>query len=197
MRRIGTGARRVLWIGGIHGNEPEGKQATAALADAFDQAGLGASVTLTILEDANPDGRALGTRENANHVDLNRNFPASNFDSSTPEYGRTPLSQPESTVIDGLLRSEKPDLVIVCHSWPGKQFINYDGPAAGIAQRWSTLSGMPIEQSEDITPTPGSLGSYVGVTQGKPILTVEFKRGLDPAAAWTLAHDAALDVIAH
>jgi hypothetical protein len=32
-------------------------------------------------------------------------------------------------------------------------------------------------------PTPGSLGNYLGVDQQIPILTIEFERGQDEAAA--------------
>ena len=85
--QVGHGPRRVLWIGGIHGDEPQGSVATASLAAAFDAAGLGATTTLTILEDDNPDGRALERVDNANGVDLNRNFPATNFDTQDPQAG--------------------------------------------------------------------------------------------------------------
>src|SRR6201999_1459276 len=69
--RIGYGPRRVLWIGGTHGNERQGAVATADLPAAFEGAGLARDVTLWILEDENPDGSAANTRYNANGVDLN------------------------------------------------------------------------------------------------------------------------------
>ena len=76
---VGHGPRKVLFIGGIHGDEAEGSVAAAKLPEAFLAAGLSDAVTLTILEDANPDGRAAGTRGNANGVDVNRNFPGIEF----------------------------------------------------------------------------------------------------------------------
>ena len=90
-RTLGHGPRKVLFIGGIHGDETEGAYSTAELPAAFEAAGLADAVTLTILEDANPDGRAAGTRDNANGVDINRTFPAKNFDTSN---GGEPVSQP-------------------------------------------------------------------------------------------------------
>src|SRR5690606_36688533 len=66
VRTVGHGPRRVLFVGGIHGNEPEGIVVTESLPEAFSAAGLNEIATLTILEDANPDGRAAGTRGNAN-----------------------------------------------------------------------------------------------------------------------------------
>jgi protein MpaA len=192
---IGRGPRRVLWIGGIHGNEPEGRIATeqlpvtlAAVPGALDR------VTLTIVEDINPDGRALDIRTNANGVDLNRNFPAKNFKPHRM-FGITPLSQPESRVLHDLVVELSPHLMIVAHSWRGSWFINYDGPARSFAQKFSELSGYPVQASEDISPTPGSLGSWVGIELGLPILTLEYLRGREVWEAWRETRDAILGVI--
>ena len=191
------GPRKVLWIGGIHGDEPQGIMATRALPGAFGAAGLGHRVTLTILEDDNPDGRALHTRDNANHVDLNRNFPARNFDATNPEYGSTALSQPESRALYNLIQQVCPELVIACHAFRGDQLINFDGPGAVIAAQFSALSGLRVEPSGDLgAGTPGSLGSLVRVDRRTVILTIEFLRGSDPSADWKKIQDAVLAVVA-
>ena len=194
--QVGHGPRKVLWIGGIHGDEPQGTVATDSLATAFNQADLQNRVTLTILEDDNPDGRALHTRDNANHVDLNRNFPARNFDNTNPEYGRTPLSQPESRALYDLIQRGSPSLVISCHASRGHEFINYDGPGKALAARFSNLSGFPVEASNALGfGTPGSLGSLVGIDRGTPILTIEFLRDSSPTDDWNVIRQAALSVI--
>jgi hypothetical protein len=170
--------------------------ATQSLPAAFLAAGLDGRVTLTVLEDANPDGRARGTRGNANGVDVNRNFPAANFDSRDPLFGGAPLSQPEAHAIATLLDEVQPDLVVVCHSWRGRSFINYDGPAVTLAERFASLSGLPVEASGDLgVTTPGSLGSFVGIDRQTPILTVELLRGTDPTRAWDQIRSASLAVI--
>lgn len=184
MRSLGHGPRHVLFIGGIHGDEPEGAYTTAQLPDAFSQAGLGDAVTLTIIEDANPDGRAAGTRGNANGVDVNRNFPASNFDAGNPANGSTPLSQPEAVAVVAAIDRTTPNLIIVAHAWAGKQFINFDGPAREIAERFSATSGLKVEASNEFAPTPGSLGSYAGRGRGIPLLTIEVLKGSDPKQVW-------------
>ncbi|UUO01148.1 DUF2817 domain-containing protein [Mycolicibacterium novocastrense] len=163
-RSFGHGPRTVLFIGGIHGDETEGVYTTKQLPGAFEAADLGDDVTLTILEDANPDGRAASSRGNANGVDVNRNFPASNFDTGNPEYGETPLSQPESKTLVDVIDRSRPDLVIVSHAWAGDQFINFDGPARGLAERFSASSGFPVQASSAFASTPGSLGPTLGVT---------------------------------
>src|SRR5262245_9992683 len=54
---FGRGPRRVLWIGGIHGDEREGERATAELPAAFlAEPGARERVTLIVIEDLNPDG---------------------------------------------------------------------------------------------------------------------------------------------
>ncbi|MEZ5142257.1 MAG: M14 family zinc carboxypeptidase [Acidimicrobiales bacterium] len=193
---VGHGPRTVLFVGGIHGDEAEGAYATAELAGAFTAAGLADAVTLTIIEDANPDGRAAATRGNANGVDINRNFPASNFDTTNPSYGRSPLSQPESRALHDTIERVDPDLVLVAHSWPDRAFVNYDGPARALAERFAAASGLPVEESSEIAPTPGSLGSYVGRDRGTPILTIELRKGSDPQADWERIRGAVLAAIA-
>src|SRR5205823_12662179 len=69
MKRFGHGRFKVLWLGGIHGDEIEGSVATAELPAAFAAAGLADRVTLTVIWDANPDGRAAHSRVNAHGVD--------------------------------------------------------------------------------------------------------------------------------
>jgi protein MpaA len=180
-----------LFIGGIHGDEPEGAYTTEQLPAAFADAGLADAVTLTIIEDANPDGRAAHTRGNSRGVDVNRNFPAKNFD---PANG-TPLSESESRAVKETIDRIGPALVIVSHAWAGKQFVNFDGPARELADRFSAASGMPVEGSSEFAPTPGSLGSYFGRDRGIAILTIESLRGSDPKVVWDKIRTALLQAI--
>ena len=194
-RTFGHGPRIVLFVGGIHGDEAEGAYTTEHLPAAFEAADLSDVVTLTILEDANPDGRAAGTRGNANGIDVNRNFPATNFDTANPANGGTPLSQPESRALVDVIDRIHPNLVMVAHSWVGNQFINFDGPARELAERFSASSGLPVEASNEFAPTPGSLGSYVGRDRGIPVLTIEVLKGSDPQAVWDKLQPALLQAI--
>ena len=192
VQTLGHGPRKVLFVGGIHGDEPEGAYTTAQLPAAFTDAGLADTVTLTILEDANPDGRAAGTRDNANGVDINRTFPASNFD---PSNGGSPLSQPESRALFDTINRVQPGLVLVAHSWAGHNFVNFDGPARTIAERFAASSGLPVVETSSFAPTPGSLGSYVGRDRGTPLLTIEVLKGSDQKAVWEQIREALLQAI--
>lgn len=195
VRTVGTGPRKVLFIGGIHGDEPEGAHTTAELAEAFKAEGLENAVTLTILENANPDGRAKKQRPNDHGVDLNRNFPATNFKPSK-ETGEKPLSEPESVAVANLIDRVRPDLIMVMHSWKDAHFINFDGPAYDLAQRFSATSGLELRSSGQIPATPGSLGSYAGVDLKIAMLTVELEKGSDGVADWVKIRQAVLDAIA-
>ena len=196
VRTIGHGPRKILWIGGVHGDEQEGRVATARLPGAFAAVPfLGERVTLTILEDGNPDGTARGTRANATGVDLNRNFPAQNYVSGRKRFGKQALSQPEAKAIYDLILEVDPDLTFAIHSWSGDHFINYDGPARRDARLFAALSGYRVRGSDTFHATPGSLGSWLGVDRGKALLTLEYRKGRDPDAAWEETKRAILAVV--
>ncbi len=191
---LGHGPRRVLWIGGIHGDEREGARATAVLPAAFlSEPDAAERVTLLVIEDLNPDGTARKTRGNARGIDLNRNFPAANFRASAHD-GREPLSEPESLALFELLTSWQPELVLVAHSWPDAQFVNYDGPARELAERFAARAGLEMRESRELAPTPGSLGSWSN-ERGLALLTLEYRRGTRPEEAWTLTRAAILEAI--
>ncbi len=199
-RELGTGPIRVLWIGGIHGDETEGALATEELPAAFlADPLLVAAVTLTLVEDLNPDGRAAGTRRNARGVDLNRNYPANNYRPGGDRGGEA-LCEPEARALSELVRDLHPALVMVMHSWGRRPtgpsaFVNFDGPATAVADVFSGVSGYPVVPSEDIHGTPGSLGSWIGIDMGIPILTVEYERGRDPRLCWEQTRAAILAVL--
>ena len=190
----GAGSLRVYVIGGIHGDETEGRSALESLKS---QARAGA--TLRIVRDLNPDGTAFRRRGNASGYDLNRNWPAANFEPGSTG-GPAPLSEPETRAIATDLRAFRPDLVLVLHSIAVGPVVNYDGPADRLAEAFAGAARRvnPRWQVEpDLGyPTPGSLGSYLGVDRNLPILTIEFERGQDEASASTALHAGLAAVIA-
>lgn len=180
MRSASVDAPRVLIVGGIHGDEPEGLGALPALRAALVNT---APATILFIEDLNPDGTARRTRGNANAVDLNRNWPTANF-AARSRHGSRPLSEPESRFLFQQINEFRPSAIIVYHSARSGPFVNFDGPAEHMAKafadaahasdpRWHVRASMGY-------PTPGSLGTWAGVERQIPILTVEFARGHDP-----------------
>lgn len=177
----GSGPLRVYLVGGMHGDETEGHSALEAIRSQPD-----AAVTLRIIRDLNPDGTAAHRRANARGHDLNRNWPASNFKPGATG-GPGPLSEPETRALEPDLRAFKPDIVVVLHSIATGPMVNYDGPAGGLASAFAdaarTVSPAWYVEPDMGYDTSGSIGSYLGIDQKIPILTVEFRRGQDEATA--------------
>jgi len=124
----------------------------------------------------NPDGLALKTRENANGVDLNRNFPTENHPSRLTLHSSLFKPEIETQFIIDIIEEFKPDIILTLHA-PYK-VVNYDGPAEKIAQEISKIISYPT--SNDIGyPTPGSLGTYAGIERNIPIITLELDEEID------------------
>ncbi len=182
-RELGTGPLRVYLIGSIHGNETQG---LAGLPDLITHLHITRSATVRLIEDMNPDGTATRQRGNARGVDLNRNWPAHNFRAGSAR-GTRPLSEPETRAVHADLMSFAPDAVIVLHSTSSGPFVNYDGPASELADAFASAARAHddrwgVEPSMGY-PTPGSLGTLIGIDAGLPILTIEFDRPCDPDLA--------------
>ena len=120
------------------------------------------------------------------HITDPANWSYLSFD-GTAELSPTAAASDDETV-DRLA----PQLVIIVHSWKDQEFINFDGPANAVAERFSTASGLPLKASVEFAPTPGSLGSYVGRDRGIPVLTIEFRKGSDPEKDWLRIREALL-----
>ena len=64
--------KNILVIGVFHGDEPQGEYLINKYLKENDS-------NLMFIPCLNPDGKNLKTRQNANNVDLNRNFPTKNW----------------------------------------------------------------------------------------------------------------------
>jgi murein peptide amidase A len=181
----GHGPFRLLLIAGIHGNEREGATTPAPLLEHLADTALQRAATVIIVRDLNPDGSARRSRRNARSVDLNRNWPSSNFTPSR-DHGPAPLSEPETAALAREIDRFDPDLVVIFHSTRSGPFVDSDGPserdadafvgaARSIDPRW--------RHQPDFTNPPGSLGTHLGLDQTRPVLTVEFKRNQSQSLA--------------
>lgn len=180
---MGDGARTVLIIGAIHGNEPASARLVRHLGEHLASApSTLADRRVILLAVANPDGLAAGTRHNVRGVDLNRNFPASNR-SSRRRHGPEPLSEPESRALHALLEHFPPDQIISIHQ--PINCVDFDGPGRPLAEVMAATGKMKIRK---LGGRPGSLGSYAGVDLGIPIVTLELPgsaTGLSDDALWS------------
>ena len=130
--------RKVLVVGSIHGNEGAGVAVTRALRSVTPPAG----VQLLLIDRANPDGSAAGTRGNARGVDLNRNFPwrwrhLGGFYFSGPR----PASEPETRALRRFIRRERPAISIWFHQHMNFVMLQRDADSA-LIRRYARVARM-------------------------------------------------------
>lgn len=180
-RIIGSGGATYLLLGVIHGNEPLGADLLERFAE---HAALHSSLLdgkrLVIVPVLNPDGLARGSRTNARGVDLNRNFPAKNWRRG-PRHGAAPSSEPETRVIQRLIRRFEPERILSVHS--PLHCVNFDGPAKDLARAMARAAQYPLRASIGYS-TPGSLGSYAGGDLEIPNITLELGPKETKERAW-------------
>ena len=173
---------RVLFIGGIHGDE------YASFSVAFKW--------MTILDRhhsglfhwhfapaINLDGllQNPATRTNANQVDLNRNLASADWTSEALSYwaqqtnrntrrypGPSALSENESRWLADEIKNFQPDVIVSLHAPYG--LVDYDGPAS--VKPPASLGSLNFS---DLKTFPGSLGRYAGEDLAIPVLTIELK----------------------
>jgi murein peptide amidase A len=180
----------LLIVAGVHGDEASSVEAVVALVRRL-SAGQVAVGPLVIVPALNPDGLARGAKNNSRDVDLNRNFAARNWRAEhAPGYfpGARPLSEPETRLLADLVDAHAVRGVVAVHA--PFACVNYDGPAAVWAEAVADACGWPA-RGDIGYPTPGSLGSWLGVDRGMPVLTLELPPG--PHAAFGREAAAALD----
>jgi N-acetylmuramoyl-L-alanine amidase len=103
---------KVMVVGTIHGNEQAGRAVVARLRKARPPRGT----ALWLVDDANPDGSAAGTRHNSRGVDLNRNFPYRwQPQDGVYESGAGPASEIETQVMQRFIERERPRVTLWYH----------------------------------------------------------------------------------
>ncbi|MEM7083458.1 MAG: M14 family zinc carboxypeptidase [Pseudomonadota bacterium] len=175
---------KVLLIGGIHGDEYSSVTIVFRWLRELEQ--NSGPFHWRVVPTLNPDGLLMpprmSQRMNANGVDLNRNFPTPNWEREAMDYwvnrtrkskrrypGKAPLSEPESRWLAKQIDEFKPNAVISVHAPHG--IVDFDGPLVPP----DNLGPLELRL---LGTYPGSMGRYVGVYRGIPLLTVELESAL-------------------
>lgn len=167
--------KTILIIGVFHGDEPQGK----FLIENYLKSCPEFKNKLLFIPCLNPDGLVNNTRQNANMVDLNRNFPTNNWTKTdNKEYfgGENPSSEIETRFVEEIIEEFSPNVILTLHA-PYK-IVNYDGPAKVLAEKISEIIGYPA-QNDIGYPTPGSFGTYAGVEKNIATITLELDEEID------------------
>lgn len=187
IRRGDPDGVRVFAIGSIHGDEPAGVEIIRELASIDVPAGI----ELWLVPTGNPDGLAVGRRQNANGVDLNRNFAVNWGPIAEPGHwqwaGPSAASEPETLVISAFGEVLRPDLTLWYHQdlfriTPGR------GLDGRIRARYAELTGLPLLQVSGGTYTgTASQWSRSVAAEGGAGFTIELGASLSPSEVVTHA----------
>src|SRR5688572_30750289 len=181
------GNAEIVVLASIHGDEAETTVVVSEALRCLPRGDLRAAVILC----SNPDGMLRGTRGNTRGVDLNRNFPTSNW-SPDPVYHKTrandardialspgagPASEPETIALLSLLERLNPRAVVSLHS--ALACVD-DSGASHLGRQLADRCALPF-LTEIGYPTPGSMGTWAG-ERGLNLVTLE----LEDASLYTL-----------
>lgn len=183
---------RILVIGGIHGDELTAVSIVFRWMEILGKAETDTKHATRnyhwrVIPVLNPDGLLAKspTRVNARGVDLNRNFPTTNWHQEAPQYwenktkrdprrfpGAAPLSEPESLWLHDELTRFKPDVIISIHAPYG--VLDFDGPAKGVAAP-TQFGRLHLNR---VGIYPGSLGNFGSANESIPVVTLELPHAL-------------------
>jgi murein peptide amidase A len=161
-----TARAGVVILASIHGDEAETMVVVSEALRCLPRGDLQAAVILC----ANPDGMLRGTRGNSRGVDLNRNFPTSNWTPDPVCYksrandardialspGSEPASEPETRALLSLLERLKPSAIVTLHA--ALACID-DAGNSQLGRQLAARCTLPLI-SEIGYPTPGSMGTW-------------------------------------
>jgi protein MpaA len=171
---------RVLIMGGIHGDEYSAISILFKWLDLFSAQRLEGEFRWRVAPLVNPDGLLGGTsasRQNANGVDLNRNFPSRDWNDDAVSYwrkstgsnprrfpGEQPASEPEVQWLVNQIEEFEPHVIVSLHA--PFHLLDFDGPAAAPEK----IGELQLRQ---LGVYPGSLGNYAGLNKLIPVVTLE------------------------
>jgi protein MpaA len=181
------GKPELLILAAIHGDESE---TTVVVSEAMRCLPVG-EVKAAVILCGNPDGLLRGTRGNARGVDLNRNFPTSNWSPDPVFYksrandardialtpGSEPSSEPETKALLALIDRLQPRAIVTLHS--ALACVD-DSGASRLGRQLADRCALPF-LTEIGYPTPGSMGTWAG-ERGVNLVTLE----LEDASLYTL-----------
>lgn len=171
---------RVLLMGGVHGDEYSSISVIFKWLQLFSPTALEGEFHWRFAPLVNPDGLLDGgqaVRQNANGVDLNRNFPSADWNETAVDYwqestgsnprrfpGSAAASEPEVQWIVQQIVNFQPDVIVSVHA--PYHLLDFDGPAE--APR--NIGELYLHQ---LGVYPGSLGNYAGLNKSIPVVTLE------------------------
>ncbi|MEA2163150.1 MAG: murein peptide amidase [Thermoanaerobaculia bacterium] len=175
-----SGHAEIIVLASIHGDEAE---TTVVVSEAL-RCTLKGDLQAAVILCGNPDGMLRGTRGNGRGVDLNRNFPTSNWSPEPVHYktrandardialspGAEPASEPETRALLSLIETLRPRALVSLHA--ALACID-DAGNSHLGRQLAARCALPL-LTEIGYPTPGSMGTWAG-EQGVTLVTWELE----------------------
>lgn len=174
-----------LFIGGVHGDEPEGVELAQKLLRWLLKNNNSTMQSWALIPCLNPDGYKKNQRMNSQNVDLNRNFPTKDWQlSEMNRYFSGPFanSELETQALVTHLKTHNYKSIIHFHSW--EPCVVYTGePGKRYAEILSLENNYAVKPSIGY-PTPGSFGDYGWNELGTPVICIEEQEKIDLKFVW-------------
>ena len=194
---VGDASRQVLVVGDIHGwPEANTGDLVWALLSTFvgNPALMPSSLGLIFIPEANPDGLANGTRELADGVDPNRNWPTADWSPDTfgPDGylpaggGPTPLSEPETQALATFVVQRHPVAVISYHSAAALVTGGPGARSSGLFDAYVEASGY-LGDIWTAYPVSGDFAQWCDIDLHIPTVEIELSDHVNPEIDRNLA----------
>jgi len=173
------GARPLLVVGSMHGDERAGHRVVRVLRDRR----LPPGSDLWLVRTLNPDGAAARTRANARGVDLNRNFPVrwqASERGSVTWSGPAPASEPETVAVMAFVRSTRPWTTVVLHQ-PLYGVDSYRAKSPRLVRELAATTGLPVRSFDCGGMCHGTFTDWHNARTTGRAVTVELGRDPTPA----------------
>lgn len=184
---FGNGATTILFTGGIHGEERSAQQTMQAWVEYLMVNGykIPADKRVVVVPNLNPDGIARGTRNNANNVNLGRNYPSANWKASIETSsgvlptggGASPGSEPETKAMMTLTRQLQPRLEVSFHAQGRLVGANKVSDSVAIGDIYANTVGYNTmyHNAEAVMgySITGEYEEWMGETMGIPAILIE------------------------
>ena len=184
---FGSGATTILFTGAIHGNETSAYTTMMGWVNWLQTNAhtLPADRKIVVVPNVNPDGISTGSRNNANNVNVGRNFPTANWKADIETAsgmiknggGTSAGSEPEARALMALTRQLRPRMEISYHSQGRLVGANKFGDSVAAGNIYSSTVGYRTmyTNAEAVMgyEMTGEYEDWMGETMGLPAILIE------------------------
>ncbi|MBS0261252.1 MAG: succinylglutamate desuccinylase/aspartoacylase family protein [Planctomycetes bacterium] len=193
---LGSGARHVVILASLHGDETQSQALIDELSRCLKaQPEYLKQNTVLLIKTPNPDGTSDGSPYNSRGIDLNRNFPSDNWVALDNKRGGPKAgSEIETKALVRLLGEFKPSLLVHVKDSRSQGYVNYEGAARNRAEQIASLMSCQVMQGRGAR-TSGSVENYAQTRLSCPSLTLLLPREESDDEAWSTYGAALLSLL--